>query len=516
MQADVVVIGGGIIGITIARELRLRHPLQSVLVLEKEPALGAHASGRNSGVLHAGFYYSADSLKARFCREGNQQLRAWCTSEGLPLRSCGKLVVAQDEQELAGLDLLLARGQANGVPLEMLSEAEARRIEPRVRTHTRALWSPTTASADPLAVTNSLAEDGERRGMVIRRGCAFRRAEPHAGHWRLTTNAGTIEAGYVINAGGLQADRIAHGFGFCQHHAILPFQGLDLYSDEPPGALATHIYPVPDLRYPFLGVHYTVTVDGHIKIGPTAIPAFWREHYQGLERFSASEFLEVVRREAGLLLHAGFDFRGLALQEMRKFSPRYLVSRAARLITGVERSQYRTWGRPGIRAQLLDLRSRTLVMDFLIEGDRTSAHVLNAVSPAWTRVRCHSLRMWWTRSSACARASHRASSADGAGRGRSQTAWRACRRSEVSAAGGRRPERPHSRARRSRSSCSLASSWRWKPLALIDARPRSFLRAWSISSLRAARAMSRRSPVERITSNSWLGSSWRGEFTSRS
>jgi L-2-hydroxyglutarate oxidase len=384
MHADVLIIGGGIIGITIARELKLRHPHEHVLVLEKENVVAAHASGRNSGVLHAGFYYSADSLKARFCKEGNQLLRDYCTSHRLPLNACGKLVVAQDASELPGLDLLYERGRANGVKLEMISRAEAQRIEPRVLTHERALWSPTTASADPIIVTTSLAEDAQSLGVEIRRRCAYERCVASAKEVRIRTSEGEISAGFVINAGGLQADRIARDFGFCQHHTILPFKGLYLYSDESVGRLNTHIYPVPNMQYPFLGVHYTVTVDGHIKIGPTAIPAFWRENYQGFERFDLGECWEVMTREAGLLMHAGFDFRGLALQELKKFSAGYLVRQAAKLIRGVDRAQYHHWGRPGIRAQLLDLRTKTLVMDFLLEGDGRSLHVLNAVSPAWT------------------------------------------------------------------------------------------------------------------------------------
>ncbi len=383
MHAEWVVIGGGIIGVAIARELALRG-LGTVALLEKEPELAAHASGRNSGVLHAGFYYSADSLKARFCRDGNRRLRQWCAEAGIAVNACGKLVVAKDESDLAGLDLLYSRGRANGVELEMISAEDARRLEPRVKTCARALWSPTTASADPAAITRSLAQDAERRGVVVSRGCAFVRADRAGSAWRVSTTRGTIEAAHVINCGGLQADQIARGFGFSRHHTILPFKGLYLYSTEAPGALTRHIYPVPDLAYPFLGVHYTVTVDGHVKIGPTAIPAFWREQYSLFERFSLTECLDILRREAGLFLRAGFDFRGLALQEVRKFSPAFLVAQAARLIAGVEREQYRHWGRPGIRAQLLDTRSRTLVMDFLIEGDAASTHVLNAVSPAWT------------------------------------------------------------------------------------------------------------------------------------
>ena len=379
-MTDYLIIGAGVIGLTIALELHRRFPAASITVLEKEPAAGQHASGRNSGVLHAGFYYSADSLKARFCRDGNRAMRDYCTARNLALNPCGKLVVAKNAGELAGLDELHRRGKANGVAVELISAADARRIEPRVKTIERALWSPTTASADPLAVIACLARDAVDAGITLRTGVAYRSGGPG----RVLTSAGAIDAGYVINCAGLYADRVAKDFGFCRHYTILPFKGLYLYSDEPVGSLKTHIYPVPDLKFPFLGVHFTVTVDGHTKIGPTAIPAFWREHYAGLEHFDLGELIEVTLREASLMISAGFDFRGLALQEMKKFSPSFLVGQAAHLLHGVHHEDYTRWGRPGIRAQLLDLASRTLVMDFVVEGDRQSLHVLNAVSPAWT------------------------------------------------------------------------------------------------------------------------------------
>jgi len=377
---DLVIVGGGVIGITLALELKRRLPSSRIALLEKEPAVGAHASGRNSGVLHAGFYYTADSLKARFCREGNRDLRAYILDKGLPFNPCGKLVVAQNESELPALDELARRGAANGVPVELISAAAAKRIEPRVKTAGRALWSPTTASADPTTVIAALAVDAEAAGIVLKRGVAYR---SRAGR-TLRTSHGDLEAGYVINCAGLYADRIARDFGFCANYTILPFKGLYLYSREAPGALKTNIYPVPDLAYPFLGAHYTVTVDGHLKIGPTAVPAFWRENYTGLANFSLREMAEICGREAGLMLSAGFDFRGLALQEMRKMFRGYLVAQAGKLLEGVHKRDYVEWGRPGIRAQLLDLRTRTLVMDFCLEGDVGSFHVLNAVSPAWT------------------------------------------------------------------------------------------------------------------------------------
>jgi len=377
---DFLVIGGGIIGVAVARELRRRHPEASVTVLEKEPAVGRHASGRNSGVLHAGFYYTADSLKARFTRDGNAALRAYCRAKGLPLNECGKLVVARTAADHPQMEELLRRGVANGVTLESVTEAEAKRIEPRAKTCERAIWSPNTATADPAAVIAALRDDAEREGVRFALGTAFHRLGGNA----IETSHARWSAGYVVNCAGLHADRIARQFGFSEHYTILPFKGLYLYGDEPPGALRTNIYPVPDLRNPFLGVHFTVTVDGHAKIGPTAIPAFWREQYAGLSGFSLRDLAEIARLQLGLLFSAGFEFRRLAREELAKYDRGHLVSLAGRLAEGVRVEHYHRWGRSGIRAQLLDTRTKKLEMDFVLEGDDRSLHVLNAVSPGWT------------------------------------------------------------------------------------------------------------------------------------
>jgi len=377
---DFLVIGGGIIGVAVARELRRRHPAAAVTVLEKEPAVGRHASGRNSGVLHAGFYYTADSLKARFTRDGNAALRAYCRDKGLPLNECGKLVVAKSAADHPPMDELLRRGAANGVTLESVTEAEARAIEPRVKTCERAIWSPNTATADPAAVIAAMRADAEREGVRFVLGTAFRRVRAN----EIESSQGRWSAGYVVNCAGLHADRIARQFGFSEHYTILPFKGLYLYGDEPAGKLRTNIYPVPDLRNPFLGVHFTVTVDGHAKIGPTAIPAFWREQYAGVRGFSLRDLGEIARLQFGLLFSAGFEFRRLAWEELAKYDRGHLVALAGRLAEGVRPEHYRRWGRSGIRAQLLDTRTRKLEMDFVLEGDDRSMHVLNAVSPGWT------------------------------------------------------------------------------------------------------------------------------------
>lgn len=377
---DFLIIGGGILGVSVARQLKAEFTDAKICLVEKEAQFGEHASGRNSGVIHAGFYYSADSLKAKLTRDGNRMLTAWCEENGIPLNRCGKLVVARSSADLPQLDELARRGAANGVELRMISAKEAREIEPRVKTFERALYSPTTSTANPQLVLETMVADAKKRGISIASKAPYLRRD----QGDIITPEQRFSPGYVINAAGLYADRIARDFGFARHYDILPFKGLYLYSDEPAGAFRTNIYPVPDLRNPFLGVHFTVTVDGHAKIGPTAIPAFWREQYAGWSRFRFEEFLTICARELGLMLFAGFDFKRLAFEEIMKYSRRRLVTLAGELAEGVRVADYRRWGRPGIRAQLMDTRTRKLEMDFVLEGDRSSLHILNAVSPGWT------------------------------------------------------------------------------------------------------------------------------------
>ena len=367
-------------GVCVARELKRRFPDTVVTLLEKEVACGLHASGRNSGIIHAGFYYSADSLKAKLTRSGNREMTNYCEAKNIPLNRCGKLVVAKDEDELPRLDELLRRGIANRVPLENLTEQQAREIEPRVKTHQRAIFSPSTASANPRRVMEEMIEDAKEEGITIQTGVRYLRSKKGV----VVTSQASFTAAHVVNAAGLYADKIALDFGFSERYRILPFKGLYLYSDEPPNAFRTNIYPVPDLRNPFLGVHFTVKEDGRAKIGPTAIPALWREQYRRFDNFKFGEFIEVLFREAGLMLSSTFDFQKLALEEVQKYSRPRLVALASKLAHGVRPEHYRRWGEPGIRAQLLDIKNRKLEMDFVIEGDEHSTHLLNAVSPGWT------------------------------------------------------------------------------------------------------------------------------------
>jgi len=368
IATDFLVIGGGVIGLSVARELRHRHRGARVTIIDKEPRLAAHASGRNSGVLHAGFYYTPDSLKARFTRIGNARLTAYCIERKLPIRRCGKLVVARNEAELPQLDELHRRGVANGVELRIVSKDEAREIEPRAKVFERAIWSPSTSTVDPLAVMASLQRDALAEGIEIHLGTTYRRRD--------------FSAGFIVNAAGLYADVVAREHGFSRNHRIVPFKGRYLYSSAAPGTLHTQIYPVPDPRFPFLGVHLTVAVDGSVKIGPTAAPAFWREQYGGLENFRPGELAGVALRGAALLIRDA-ALRRHALAELRK-TRRGIVTLAGSLADGVRAEDYTHWGTPGIRAQLYDIRRQALEMDFVLEGDARSLHILNAVSPGFT------------------------------------------------------------------------------------------------------------------------------------
>lgn len=377
---DLAVVGGGIVGLALADAWLERNPRHRVAVFDKEPRLAAHASGRNSGVLHAGFYYAPDSLKARLTRDGNRMLREFCAERGVEVSNPGKVVVTKSEDELPALHELHERGQANGVDVELIDESQLAELEPLARTHGAALWSPTTGVADPVAVVEALADRVRERGGEVHLGEAVTSAGPG---W-IRTPRTTYAIGHLINAAGLQADRVARWFGVGTNYRMLPFKGLYLYGNWEPGRLQRHVYPVPDPRNPFLGVHLTVTVDGRAKIGPTAIPALWREDYGGTRGFNPSDAFDIARTYPRFLTSPHHDTLGLIRSEMPKYSRRVLAQQAARLVPSVQEADFTTRGKPGVRAQLFDVEQRRLEMDFVVLPGERSTHVLNAVSPAWT------------------------------------------------------------------------------------------------------------------------------------
>lgn len=377
---DFGVIGAGIVGLAMANRIRYLSPTATIVVFDKEDSVGEHASGRNSGVLHAGFYYSPDSLKAALTRDGNKLLRNFCSEEGIRLNETGKVVVAQNSSEVASLQELHRRGNANGVVTELVTPERLAELEPLAKTSELALWSPNTAVANPLEVTQALARKVTRDGTTLNLSHEVTQVTKN----RITTNRGSYSVGHIVNCAGLYADKIAKPFGYCDDYAMLPFKGLYWYGNWEPGKLQRHVYPVPDVRNPFLGVHLTVTVDGRAKIGPTAIPIVSRESYAGIGGLSAKEILDIVGIYPKFLSSKHHDVIGLIKSELPKYLQRHLVNQAKTLVPSVDPRDFRERGKPGIRAQLLDVKHRKLEMDFVVRGDEDSTHLLNAVSPAWT------------------------------------------------------------------------------------------------------------------------------------
>jgi len=379
-ECDYLIIGGGVMGLAVAKALLTRAPQSKIILIEKEEKVAVHSSGRSSGVLHAGFYYTADTLKAKFSVAGNRAWREFCSSRGLALNQTGKLVVANEEREIEQLYELERRGKANGSQVEIISEEQAKKIEPNVRTLGKALWSPLTATVDPREACETLAYELQSAGVQFSFSDRYLGREGS----KVRTQKHRIEAGRVINCAGLYADKIAHEFGFGKKYTIVPFKGLYLKYTKNTTDLRTNIYPVPNLKQTFLGVHYTITAHRHIKIGPTAIPAFWRENYAWNQNFRLDEFAAIALLEAKLFLTNAFGFRTLALEEMKKYSKDYLISLASKMAAGIDPKGFTEFGAPGIRAQLVNKETLELVMDFIVEGDGRSTHLLNAISPGFT------------------------------------------------------------------------------------------------------------------------------------
>jgi (S)-2-hydroxyglutarate dehydrogenase len=379
-EYDYLIIGAGIMGLTVGYELKKKYPKKTIAIIEKEEDVAKHASGRNSGVLHAGFYYTSDSLKAKFTVDGNRLMKEFCKENGIFVNNCEKVVVAVDEGELESLYELERRGKRNGVDIKLIDEEELYKIEPNAKTYKKALYSPTTASVDPVEVCQKLKE------ILTLERVDFYFNTKYIGRNKdyITTSKFKVKAGFVINAAGLYADVVAKDHGFSKQRIIIPFKGIYVKYKGKDVPFKTNIYPVPNLLNPFLGVHYTVTAHNHIKIGPTSIPAFWRENYKGFSNFKLNEFIQILYYEAKLFITNSFNFRNLAINEIKKYNRKHFVGLADRLSQNVDTGLFTEWLSPGIRAQLLDKKTLKLEMDFIVEGDNKSLHILNAVSPAFT------------------------------------------------------------------------------------------------------------------------------------
>lgn len=381
---DHLVIGAGIVGLTCALELNRRSPRARIVLLEKEPEPGRHSSGRNSGVLHSGIYYPPQSLKAQVCTAGAREMADYCRTNGLALLQLGKLLVPIRASDGPQLDLLAERGAANGIAVERIDAAELARREPEARSATgEALFVAQTSVVDSAQILKQVVADVHAAGIEVRCGGTLGAIEPSAGavEW-----AGTrFSAGHVLNAAGLHADTVAHRFGVGDDFALLPFKGLYWKLDPLAGIKLNHlVYPVPDLRVPFLGIHSTTSVDGTVYLGPTSVPAFGREHYRGMQGIERRELARIVIALGAQFASGRDGFRRLALQEGPRYLKSHFAAAARRLLPRVRTEHLVPTDKVGIRAQMLDRTTGRLVTDFVVRSGPRSTHVLNAISPAFT------------------------------------------------------------------------------------------------------------------------------------
>jgi len=385
---DVAVVGAGIVGLATALQLQRARPGIRVTVLEKEARAGAHQSGRNSGVIHAGIYYRPGSLKARLCRRGVDMLLHFCDEHSVPYELCGKVVVATSTEEIPRLEDLFARGTANGVPgLRMAEAAELRELEPHAA-GVRAIVSPSTGIVDFGAVTAAMARAVEARGGEIRFGAAVQGLASARGELVLETTAGAVSARRVVSCAGLHADRVARlaGPGTVNGEPapevrLVPFRG-EYWSLRPErrGLVRNLIYPVPDPRFPFLGVHFTRRIDGTVEAGPSAVLALAREGYR-LRDVSPGDAWNALGWPPFWKMARRYWRTGIG--EMARSASRRLLAAALRKLVPEVQAEDLGEGGCGVRAQALSSEGR-LLDDFVVTRAGAVVNVVNAPSPAAT------------------------------------------------------------------------------------------------------------------------------------
>src|SRR5216684_6781285 len=381
MRYDFCVVGGGIVGLATAREILRRRPGASLALLEKEADVATHQTGHNSGVIHAGVYYAPGSLKARLCRAGNQQTKQFCAEHDIPIEECGKLIVATTPIEVQRLADLRKRCERNEIATQEVAGADLVVLEPRIA-GLAALLVPSTGIVDYRRVALALAEDiGKHGGELRLRSCVRSIAERSAEVEVVLTEGEPVRAGQLIVCAGLQADRLARAAGLDVQLRIIPFRGEYFRLPTTKSNVVRHlIYPVPDPELPFLGVHLTRMIGGHVTVGPNAVLGFAREGYPHFsfnlrdtaEILSFSGFWRVVRKHwrSALGELGGSLIRNRYLQECRKYCPELDLQDLQRYPAG-------------IRAQTV-LADGTLVHDFMFADTQRMVHVLNAPSPAAT------------------------------------------------------------------------------------------------------------------------------------
>jgi (S)-2-hydroxyglutarate dehydrogenase len=377
---DLAIIGGGIVGVSSAWQLKRRYPDAAIVLIEKETSIAKHQTGHNSGVIHAGVYYQPGSLKADFCKRGAAQTIEFCREYSIPFKQCGKMLVATDALEYERMAALEGRCIENGIALERLDEKELHAHEPNI-TGLGALKVMATGITDYVKIAAKMADLFISLGGEVRTGCEVEHIEENSQIVRVRTDSDTIESRYLLACGGLMADRLANMIGIDTDFQIVPFRGEYFRLPKRLNTIVKHlIYPIPDPELPFLGVHLTRMIDGSVTVGPNAVLGWKREGYgrfnldwkDSVEMLSFPGFWSVIRQNlfSGISEMKDSLFKSGYLKRIRKYCPQ---------ITRDDLHPYP----PGIRAQAVK-RDGTLIHDFLFAESDRSFHVCNAPSPAAT------------------------------------------------------------------------------------------------------------------------------------
>ena len=379
-EYDIIIIGGGIIGCAIAKSI-ISKTKKKVVVLEKENHVGEHASSRNSGVIHSGFYYKPNSLKARFCVEGNKKLLEYCLLNNVPYKKTGTLVVAKNEHDSETLYKLLDRGKINNVPgIKIVNNDELRKIEPYVKGK-KGLYSPTGSIVNSKILVKTMAAETKNNGVNFLLGEKVLKITQKNGQILVNTKNYEIKSKYLINCAGIYADRIANLTGLKLNYRIIPFRGKYYQLiKEKSFLIKSMVYPIPDPNLPFLGIHITRTIDNNIIVGPNAVLAFGREAYSN-KQFSISDIKDIISYDGfwKMMLLNSVKMKNEFIQS---FSKGKFVEQAQNLIPNLKSADFQE-GYSGIRAQLVD-RNGELVDDLIIKNQNNITHILNAVSPGMT------------------------------------------------------------------------------------------------------------------------------------
>ena len=381
---NIYIIGSGIVGLTIGIKIKERLTGSKVTIIEKEELSIKHGSGRNSGIIHSGVYYPSETLKAKLCIDGAKQLKNYVKNKKLWIDECGKILVPTNDISYRNLDLLIKRAKENNVEANLISNTEAIKLEPNISPNfEKAILIPFTSIVNPKEVMNSLLKDFISLGGEINYNEEVLSIDSEIN--KIKTKKNYFNFDYVINCSGLHSDRIARSAGLKFNYSFLPFKGK-YWKIKKKYKLNKLVYPVPDLNFPFLGVHTAHNKDNEVFLGPTSTPVFGRESYSLFENFKFSEITELLPSFLIKILKNQNNLRNLAVRELKMLTKNGLIKEIKKLIKNVEKEDLLFYEeKTGIRSQIFDNTSRNLINDFVVKKyNNNQMHILNAVSPAFT------------------------------------------------------------------------------------------------------------------------------------